>query len=535
MKAPTDFNDVAKLHGTEAVARAIAGASVVAKVERPRIDNPPPTDFIVWSEPQPLIAKMEPEPYPIDALPPNIRSAVEEVASFVKAPVSLIASSALAAVSLATQAHIDVKRADRLQGPSGLFLLTIADSGERKSTCDGFFTSSIRQYQEEQKEAMKPELMRYESDLAAWTAERDGLLSAIKDAGKKGNSTDEKRTKLTDLRQRKPKRPKVPTFLLGDETPENLGWRLATEWPSAGVISAEAAIVLGAHGMGKESAMRNMGLLNILWDGGSHTVGRRTSEDYTVKGARLTIALQIQEPTLRGFFEQSGGLARGTGFLARFLVAWPQSTQGSRPFTEAPQAWPRLAAFNRRIADILAIPIPIDDNGSLSLAPMTLAPEAKEAWIAYHDAIEAELSCGGELFDVRDVASKSADNAARLAGLFAVLEHGLGDTIELDCFAGASRIAAWHLRESLRFFNELVLPADLADASRLDAWLIDHCHRKQVSEVAKNHVRQHGPLRDKVRLDAAIRELAGLERVRLTKDGKRSIIRVNPALIQVLS
>ena len=64
--------------------------------------------------------------------------------------------------------------------------------------------------------------------------------------------------------------------------------------------------------------MRNLTLLNVLWDGGTHSVGRRTSECFTVKGARLTVALQVQEPTLREFFARSGTLARGTGFLAGF-------------------------------------------------------------------------------------------------------------------------------------------------------------------------------------------------------------------------
>ena len=59
--------------------------------------------------------------------------------------------------------------------------------------------------------------------------------------------------------------------------------------------------------------MRSLGLFNILWDGGSHYVGRRTSESYTVKGARLTIALQIQQPTLRG-------LMRGTDQALKLMV-----------------------------------------------------------------------------------------------------------------------------------------------------------------------------------------------------------------------
>ena len=56
--------------------------------------------------------------------------------------------------------------------------------------------------------------------------------------------------------------------------------------------------------------------------------------------------------------------------MARLLVAWPESTQGFRPFTEAPRNWPALAIFNQRIADILNQPIPIDDDGELRYAAL---------------------------------------------------------------------------------------------------------------------------------------------------------------------
>jgi len=286
--------------------------------------------------------------------------------------------------------------------------------------------------------------------------------------------------------------------------------------------------------MGKDSVMRNLGLLNVLWDGGELSIGRRTSESFSVKGARLTVALQIQEPTLRSFFDKSGALARGSGFLARFLVAWPESTQGYRPFSEAPANWPHLAKFHRRIAEILNQPAPIGDDGALTPQMLALTSAAKAAWVEYHDAVEAELRSGGELYDVRDVASKSADNAVRLAALFHVFEHGAG-AVGPEAFEGASRIAAWHLNESRRFFGELALPAELADAARLDSWLIEYCQRERTRMVGKNHARQHGPLRDGSRLDAAIKELTELDRIQVRKDGKKITIHVNPALIGISS
>lgn len=529
----TDFNDMAAKSTLEAVERAIASAQAPAMAEhQPGEDEAPAGDSEGngWADPHPLSVKIKPEAYPLDALPLPIRAAVEEVAGFVKAPLPLVASSALAALSLACQAHIDVKRAEKLHGPVGLFLLTIADSGERKSTCDGFFTSAIHGYEEALAEAAKPILKDHEAAIEAWEAKRQGIKEKIRQLAKDNKPTAGMESALRDLGHGKPEPPRIPRLLYADTTPEALAYELAKQWPSGGVVSAEAGIVFGSHGMGKDSVMRNLGLLNQLWDGTSLTIDRRTSESFTVKGARLTVALQVQEPTLREFFTRSGALARGTGFLARFLVAWPESTQGQRPFTDPPTNWPYLAAFHRRIAAILNQPAPIDEDGALTPAMLSLTPGAKAAWVEYHDAIESELASGGELYDVRDVASKSADNAARLAALFQMFE-GAGGAIGADAFEGASRITAWHLSEARRFFGELALPAELADAARLDSWLIEYCQRERAHMVGKNHVRQHGPLRDGARLDAAIRELAELDRLRLVKDGKRRTIQVNPALL----
>lgn len=380
-----------------------------------------------WPAPQPLTAKIDRKPYPLNALPDRIREAVTEVQAFVQAPLALVAGSALGAVSLAGQAHVDVRRDDKLDGPTGLFLLTIADSGERKSTCDGFFTRAIRDFEAEQAELAKPDKQRYTAALEGWEAKRSGVRESIKQAAKGGKPAVATEYDLFVLEQNKPKPPSVPRLIYVDATPEALGYGLATNWPSGSVVSAEAGIVFGGHSMNRDSVMRNLATLNTLWDGNDLTIDRRTSDSFTVRGARLTVALQVQEQTLREFYDRAGALARGSGFMARFLIAWPESTQGSRSYAAAPAAWPALSAFNRRIADLLNQPAPIDEAGGLKPAVLALTPEARRAWIEFYNGIESSLAAGGELHDVRDVASKTADNAARLAGLFHVFEHGTGE------------------------------------------------------------------------------------------------------------
>lgn len=525
----TDFNDMATTCRMDAVRDAIKNAAA------PDTDGPGNVSAgESWPEPQPLAAKVGPEPYPLDALPDIVRAAVAEVQGFTKAPVPLVAASALAALSLAIQAHADAKRAEKLAGPVSLFLLTIADSGERKSTCDGFFTKAIRDYEETQAESAKPALKDHKAATEAWEAKRAGIKEKIRQLAKEHKPTGDNEAALRDLEHDEPEPPRVPRLLYADATPEALAYGLATNWPSGGVVSAEAGVVFGAHGMGKDSVMRNLALLNVLWDGGNLTIDRRTAESFAVRGARLTVALQVQETTLRTFFDRSGGLARGTGFLARFLVAWPESTQGFRPFTEAPANWPALTAFNRRIAEILEQPAPVDEHGALNPPLLPLTTDAKAAWVAFHDAIERELASGGELYDVRDVASKTADNAARLAALFQLFE-GAGGAIGETAFESASRIAAWHLNEARRFFGELALPAELADAARLDSWLLDYCRRQKTNILPRRDAQRNVTpvhLRRKAVLEDALRELNEAGRVVLVQDGRRKEIHVNPALLE---
>ena len=92
---------------------------------------------------------------------------------------------------------------------------------------------------------------------------------------------------------------------------------------------------------------------------------------------------------------------------------------------------------------------------------------------------------------MRDVASKAADNAARLAALFQTFEQG--GAVGLETFEGASRIVAWHLNESRRFFGELALPEELAAAARLDSWLIEHCRRERKQKVRVSDIQKSGP------------------------------------------
>ena len=86
--------------------------------------------------------------FPVWKLPPRIRAAVEEAIAVTQAPQALVASSALAAASLAVQTKYDVKRLNGLVSPCSLYFITFAESGERKTTVDRMFFDPFSEFEE---------------------------------------------------------------------------------------------------------------------------------------------------------------------------------------------------------------------------------------------------------------------------------------------------------------------------------------------------------------------------------------------------
>ena len=178
----------------------------------------------------------------------------------------------------------------------------------------------------------------------------------------------------------------------------------------------------------------------------------------------------------------------------------------------------------------------MDENGALTPLMLTMDSNAKATWVDFHDKIESMLVTHGELYDVRDVASKSADNVARLAALFHVFiskTSEISNSISPERVEAASRVVAWHLNESRRLLGELAVPAELMNAISLDAWLISYCRQERTRLVPIADLQQRGPnaLRRKPVIDAAMLELKEANRARWIHDGKRKMIAINPALL----
>ncbi len=527
----TDFNDLHRLRGLSAVRTCVENAAAPSGAVdiRPGADSLPD-----WPEPEPLTTPLDPLPYPVDALPSLLREAVEETQAFVQAPMALVACSALAALSVAAQGLVNVRRDHQLVGPVSLYLLAVAESGERKTSCDRIFGQALRDWERERVSALAPELAAHEAAAGAFEAKRAGLLEAIKRKRRDAEDTAADEAAIDELIAHAPQPVPVPRLLYADATPEALSHSLARGWPSGAVMSAEAGAVFGAHGMGYETILRNLALLNVLWDGGEIAIDRRSKPSFQLRDRRLTFGLMIQPETLRGFLERAGSLPRGSGFIARFLIAWPASTQGTRAYRPAPERMPAVERFGARIRDLLEMPLATDASGGLQPTELALSASAHAAWVRAHDRIEQGLGQGGDLAEIRDVAAKAAENIARLAAVFHVLAHGPSGTIDTNAVDAAAMLIGWHLHEARRLLSDLDTPTPLAAAIRLDAWLIAEAHRTGNHHIPTSRIYQRCPscVRDANEMKTALATLTERGRTRLEEDGRRRFVVVNPLLVR---
>ncbi len=496
----------------------------------------------IWGEPDPLAAEDDPEPYPMDALPEGIRAAVEEVVAFVQCPDALAACSALAQLSVAGQGCANVYRDETLCGPVGLYFLAIARSGERKSQVDKHFGEGVRRYEREQAEILLPKKREYQAMLASWETRRKGIESAIVSAIKKGEDTAELEKKRLSIEAGQPIAPRIPRLLYEDVTSEELAYQLSQGWPAGAIMSSEGGAVFGSHSMQTENVTRCLSLWNGLWSGERHVHSRRTQESFVVEDARLTIHIAVQEEPLRQFFERTGGLAKGTGFLARCLIAYPESTIGERLYKEPPKGWPHLSRFVRKTEALLTgAPQPDPKSGQVAFAALRLSPEAKKSWVVYANATERRQVRGGDLEHFTDSGSKAADNVARLAALFHLYEVGMHlpelgiiRQISQDHIERAIRIVDWHLEQAKQLLTRVSFSLERKNVIELDRWLLEQCARTGEDHVKAGDILQSGPygVREKAARDAALRELASMNRARLETCDRRKVVRVNPELLE---
>ena len=429
--------------------------------------------------PEPLPERYDAPQYPLDALGPILGEAATQLAYHVQVPVGMAGQSVLAAASLIAQAHIDVQRGNIGIGPVSIFCLSVAESGDRKSTVDRLALVPIRFYENERMQAVAEEEKRYKAELQSWEIRRESLIKSYnkRDSEMTEDAQAELSEKLLQLEQIKPACPPRPNITFSEPTAEGIWKHYIQGQPSAGLFSDEGISFFGGHGMSEEAKGRSIHMLCKLWDGDPITRTRGAEgESGTLAQRRLSSHLMVQPIVAAKVLADP--LLQGQGFLARFLICHEPSIAGSRflagrDLSKGPSHDPLIGKYWERMTELLNRPLKINKKtGELEPSVSMLTGEAFDLWCALHDGIEDQLKAIGRFIDIKAFASKSAEHAARIAAVLAFVEGYEHPNVEHVKRAGI--LISYYLESMLIRMLEAQQDADALLARDLLTWINEH-------------------------------------------------------------
>jgi len=372
---------------------------------------PPP-----WPELKPLVAACPPE-FPTEALPAPLDDFVREKASALQVPPGLVAITVMAtcAAALAKKARVQIRRGWDL--PLNLYVMGVAQSGDRKSPILEDCAAPMREYErrlvENTIDQVADERTRIE-DLKARQQHLKGEAARAKSEVDRRTFAEEVKSIGRELARAR--KPVEPLLLTDNSTPEAAEILLGDQGGKLAVFSAEAT-PLDVTSRYNGASISNADVYLKGWGGDDLRI-QRVSKDRPpifVSKPAITLCLGLQPDALAEMMENRVFLGRG--LMNRFLFAFPRSFMGMRQTDPPPDAVPDAVAraFVEAVTRLWELP------GTDRV--LILSPEAHKLFITMETQIEGDMRDGGRLEQIRGWAEKFKGQLGRIAGIFHLVLH----------------------------------------------------------------------------------------------------------------
>ena len=375
-------------------------------------------------------------------------------------------------------------------------MLTVARSGERKSSCDDRIIAAIKNFEKAQAKDMERIFQRHKNQHEIYQVERSKITALLK--AKRGGITRQEAERQLELLGAEPNLPPSTDRIVTEPTFEGLTKMFKDGQPSLGLFSDEGGQFLGGHAMNADNKQKTLAALNDLWGGNSIRRTRQGDGAYQLHDRRLAIHLMVQPSVAHQLL--SDPLAVDTGFLARFLISEPISTIGTRSHRGSILHSQSIQDFYNCQQALLEREMPVNpDTGGLEPRLLKLSSEAREVLITFADEVERQQLKGGEYDAITGTASKSAEQAARLAGVLTLWRNFQTDVIDASEMKHGIELAKYYLNEAKRLVEVAIVSLDLQAADNLLKWISER-HGKTC--FVFSDILQNGPnaIRDSKRL-----------------------------------
>jgi hypothetical protein len=136
-------------------------------------------------------------------------------------------------------------------------------------------------------------------------------------------------------------------------------------------------------------------------------------------------------------------------------------------------------------------------------AKVRISDNAKKLLYQYYVATEKKQVADGELANVRPYASKTAEQAARIAGVMTLWADPNATEITADTMADGINLAQYSLSEAVRLVNAAVISQKFGEAEQIKEWLNKSWSH---DEILPRDILQHGPnaLQESEKINSAL-------------------------------
>lgn len=411
--------------------------------------------------PQEWQSVTDPEPFPIDALPDVMKSAVLQAVDNYQSPIEIPAWAALSELAAVGQCYVDVVTSKDPM-PSGLYLGCIAESGTGKSIVTKQFHRIGRTFEKNVRERHVGAWRVYDKELKKYQKEDGG-----------GEPPDRK--------------PKI-RIKFESVTPERRVERLANECPIGYTHAPEGGKFFNGKEMNtKENKEWATAFHSDVFTGDGGGIETKTQGSvYVAEGTRCTIGVMPQGGVFDKWIED--GIAITNGLAARIIWAKPTVTFIREEERDGATLTDKITAYGDRV-------LAIDEKNKEKLIfhwngdafeikphPLQLSKESDDARRDLHNSLVDQLQAGMHV-GLHSFAQRVAENSSRMAALFELLDQvKITDkmTVSLANFERAQSIVQWAFDGLPRIFKKSVLSPVQKAAQKLEAIILKNggeCNR----------------------------------------------------------
>lgn len=459
-------------YGEETIRKAMEERTEVYRGNVTKGYNPPREERLQWQEPL-LFGDTDVPDVPCDLLPGFLGDFAQAVTDATQTPPGLAVMYSLPVISTCVQKRFEVAPfQDEYVEPLNIWTVTGLEPGTRKTAVKGFFTRPLIDWEAEQAEAMKPQIREVNHV-------RDMNLKRIEHLKTKASRTKdvaEREACLKEIFNMEAETPdllKAPQIWCDDSTPERLQGLLEANGERMALLSDEGGIfeiMAGLYSSGRAN-------LNVFLQSHAGAPVRvdRQGRAVTLQRPALTFGLTVQPDVIADLARGDKARFRGNGTLARFLYCMPRSTVGSRDVTRHIKIPEEVKArYGMGIRRLLGIAPIFDEQRRERARALTLSPGALQSWLQFSQHIENRQGPDGDLYTIRDWASKLPGAALRIAGLFHVVEHGENvHDISENIIGRSLELCDLLIPHAAAAFGLMGADEAVGDAKAILRWLID--------------------------------------------------------------